>query len=103
MATVTFTRHTITCDGCGTLFPADLGAASLTEVRAAAYVAGWRFPPQVNRKSGNAATATSDACPVCIPAWQPRPAGKDKSRVLTAAEAAVFVPQLLAAVKGVTG
>jgi hypothetical protein len=91
MASVTFTRHAITCDGCGAVFPADLDAAGLAEIRAAAYAAGWRFPPRVNAKSGRAAVRASDACPACIGTWKPQVAGQSPPRVLSASEAADFV------------
>lgn len=93
MATVTFVRHTIACDGCSAIFAAPIAAASLTEVRSVAYMAGWRFPPQVT-KSRRVAARTSDACPSCIGTWEPQAGGSSPPRVLTVNEAMSLIHHL---------
>ena len=87
MASLVFTRYVINCDGCESIFGDRRGFESLTEARAAAYMAGWRFPNRLNAK-GVPANATSDVCPECIGAWVPVQARKvaNHQRALTQAE-----------------
>lgn len=89
MASLVFTRHLLNCDGCGLIFGTQRGFSSLTEARAAAYNAGWRFPNRVTA-SGKPANATSDVCPDCIEGWTPIQASKtiNYQRALTLAEVA---------------
>lgn len=94
MATITFTHHLIGCDGCDAVFGMNLGACSLTEMRAAAYAAGWRFPPQLTAKSRRIATKTSDVCPACTGTWEPQAAGQSLARVLSAGQAAELFRRL---------
>jgi hypothetical protein len=71
MATVQIIRNVLECDGCKAIFAAPMGHISPMEARAAAYADGWRFPNLVN-KHGETTNQTSDACPECIPTWEPR-------------------------------
>lgn len=71
MTTNQITRVILICDGCATEHGAPDGHPSATEARAAAYADGWRFPPQL-RADGQPGTSASDACPQCLPNWQPQ-------------------------------
>lgn len=87
MASLSLLRYLIECDGCKAVFGAPKGFDSLTEARAAAYATGWRFPHMLNRAK-RATTRTSDACPACMPNWNPEQVGTtgQRQRVLTRAE-----------------
>jgi hypothetical protein len=67
-------RHVLICDGCEAELPE---AATATESRAAAYVAGWRFPSRV-KVDGKPAMDSSDVCPACLPNWTPQQALRGK-------------------------
>lgn len=58
------------CDGCQTEIGNGGEYRSAMDARAAAYAAGWRFPPKV-KANGTASAVTSDVCPDCEPGWQP--------------------------------
>lgn len=91
MSSLTFTRYLINCDGCEVIFGDQQGFSSLTEARAVAYSAGWRFPNRLNTK-GVPANATSDVCPKCIGKWE-APTGRKVAsyqRALTLAEVALL-------------
>jgi hypothetical protein len=87
MASLVFTRFLLNCDGCGVIFGDQRGFGSLTEARASAYNAGWRFPNRVTAQ-GKPAAAASDACPDCIDTWTPIQAGRtiNHQRALTLAQ-----------------
>jgi hypothetical protein len=89
MASLSFLRHLIECDGCKVTFGDQQGFDSLTEARALAYAAGWRFPHMVDAK-GKATKRTSDVCPDCLSTWTAEQFGKtgQRQRVLTVTEAA---------------
>jgi hypothetical protein len=59
------------CDECGSELGADGRFRSAMEARAAAYGAGWRFPPALS-SSGSEGSRSHDACPDCAPTWRPR-------------------------------
>lgn len=81
MASLIIVRYVIGCDGCNATFGTRAGFESLTEARAAAYGEGWRFPAQTGAKGQPIATS-SDVCPACTDAWQPRPRSS-RQRMLT--------------------
>lgn len=74
MASLTIMRYLIECDGCKAVFGDQEGFGSLTETRALAYAAGWRFPSQLTAQ-GVASARTSDVCSACAPTWTPEQCG----------------------------
>lgn len=64
-------RSILVCDGCKATHGAPEGFNSAVEARAAAYAAGWRFPPRV-RATGAVSAQTNDVCPSCIGEWMPK-------------------------------
>lgn len=88
MAAVKIVRNLLECDGCKVVFGVGRGHASPAEARAAAYAAGWRFPPKLTSK-GAPSSVVSDVCPACAPAWNPEQwRGTGRQRILSQAEAA---------------
>lgn len=73
MGSRTITRLILICDGCRIELLGEHRTA--IEARAAAYVAGWRFPARL-RASGADGTRASDVCPTCLPSWQPQRRGE---------------------------
>lgn len=75
MATRAISFHTLLCDGaeCEVTFGRDTYYASLVEVRAAAFGAGWRFPAR-RRANGKQAEQVNDVCPAHVDDWEERPA-----------------------------
>lgn len=89
MASLSFIRYLINCDGCKAVYGDRDGFESLTEARATAYAKGWRFPNRMT-STGTQAVATSDVCPACLFNWKPQVAGKiaNRQRVLVKSEVA---------------
>jgi hypothetical protein len=87
VASLMLMRYLIECDGCKTVFGNRDGFESLTEARASAYAAGWRFPSQLTAH-GVSSARTSDACPACVPDWKPERCGTtgQRQRALTRSE-----------------
>lgn len=68
------TGHTVTayvfyCDDCKQEWGADRQYQTAIEARAAAYGAGWRFPPRLTSKSAPS-NQVEDVCPECLPSHQ---------------------------------
>lgn len=81
MATISTHTVMLRCDGCGTDLRDGEKFPSTTDARGAAYGHGWRFPPQVSKRTGQPLnSSTSDVCPACLPGWQPQTVSKDKGR-----------------------
>lgn len=74
MATISVHAVMLSCDGCGTRLRGSEQFNSATDARGAAYGDGWRFPPQLSRRTGQPLTnSTSDVCPTCLPGWTQQP------------------------------
>lgn len=87
MTSLTFVRYLIQCEGCQAIFGSREGFESLTEARASAYGAGWRFPSQLTVK-GSPSNRDSDVCGECFPTWKPIKSGQKTQgmRMLTKSE-----------------
>ncbi|MEU9558008.1 hypothetical protein [Streptomyces fumanus] len=72
MATLSISSVILHCDGCNKPLNDGETFRSSTEARAAAYAAGWRFPPMAT-KTGKLSAQGSDACPECLPNWKTLP------------------------------
>lgn len=89
MAALTFNRYILECDGCQERHGEPDGHRSATEMRAAAYAAGWRFPAMI-KADGTPGHSSSDVGPACLPMWRPRRWGQRRSgRYLYQAEAPI--------------
>ncbi|MGD6750967.1 hypothetical protein [Streptomyces sp. BH105] len=79
MATITVHAVMLSCDGCGTRLRGGEQYSSATDARGAAYGEGWRFPPQISKRTGQPLTnSSSDVCPTCVPTWSPQTPGAAK-------------------------
>ncbi|WP_069887059.1 hypothetical protein [Streptomyces luteocolor] len=73
MATISVHAVMLSCDDCGTRLRDGEQFSSATDARGAAYGDGWRFPPQLSKRTGQPLTSsTSDVCPNCLPGWKPQ-------------------------------
>lgn len=70
----TVTRYEMKCDGCNVVFGENGEFRTAIEARAAAYAAGWRFPPKERIGGrGPSQKQISDVCPKCAPDWESQP------------------------------
>ncbi|WP_150232247.1 hypothetical protein [Streptomyces filamentosus] len=95
MATLSFHRYLIECDGCQARHGEPDGRRTSDEARAAAYADGWRFPAMI-KSNGKPGASVSDVCPACITDWAPVRWGASRSRYLMSSEAPPTGPELQA-------
>ena len=75
MATMHVNAVLLKCDGCDAQLLGGQTFPNPVEARGAAYGEGWRFPPQLSRRTLRPTKATSDVCSTCLPGWKPQVRG----------------------------